>query len=177
MSKDLAVLIENKVRHEFGHAKQEIHGKLSNFQEKINTLEANISKVEKSYSTAVKQSSVDDNTKLNIVIKGTVCGKNEANNQQCTVNKVKSLIRDWLKLSNVKVLKADRKDSRNSKPGLIIAKANSSEDKTLAMKAKSKLKGNKSYGNMYIEKEFPWEVRSQQNNLRSIPREIGKSDK
>jgi hypothetical protein len=54
-----------------------------------------------------------------------------------------------------KVLKADRKDSRNSKPGLIIAKLNSVDDETLAMKAKSKLKGNKSFGNIYTEKDIP----------------------
>ena len=101
-----------------------------------------------------------------------VCGKNEANNHQCTVNKVNSLIRDGLKLSNVKMLKAGRKDSRNSKPGLIIAKLNSIDDKKLVMKVKSK-----SFGNLHIENDILWEVRSQQNNIRMIPKEIGKSDK
>ena len=111
MSKDLAVLILKKVKHEIGQAKQEINSKLSNFQEKINTLEAKAAKVEKSYSTAVKQSPVKDDKKLNIVIKGVVLGINEANNQQCTVNKVNSPNNRWAK----KVLKADRKDFRNSK--------------------------------------------------------------
>ena len=53
ISKDLAVLIEKKVKHGIGKAKQEMNGKLSKFQEKINTLEAKVTKVEKSYSTAV----------------------------------------------------------------------------------------------------------------------------
>jgi hypothetical protein len=35
--------------------------------EKINTLEAKVAKVEKSYSTAVNQSPVNDDKKLNIV--------------------------------------------------------------------------------------------------------------
>lgn len=70
------------------------------------------------------------------------------------------------------MLKAGRKDSRNSKPSLIIAKRNSFDDKKLVMKVKSK-----SFGNIYIENDIPWEVRSQQNNLRMIPKEIGKSDK
>jgi hypothetical protein len=40
------------------------------------------------------------------------------------------------------------------------------------MKVKSK-----SFGNLYIENDILWEVRSQQNNIRMIPKEIGKSDK
>lgn len=70
------------------------------------------------------------------------------------------------------MLRAGRKDSRNSKPGLIIAKLNSIDDKKLVMKVKSK-----SFGNLYIENYILWEVRSQQNNIRMIPKEIGKSDK
>lgn len=67
--------------------------------------------------------------------------------------------------------------SRDSKSGLIIAKVQSLEDKKSIMKAKSKLKGNKSFSSVYIENDIPWEVRSQQNNLRTILKEIGKSDK
>ncbi|VDH94852.1 Hypothetical predicted protein [Mytilus galloprovincialis] len=177
MSKDLAQLIEQKVKHEVSQAKKEINGKLSSFKDQVNVLEGKVNSMEQSYASVVKQPSVNDEKKLNIVIKGLPHGKNEENNPQCTLNKVNSLIRDGLKLSNIKFLKAERKVSRDSKPGLIIAKVQSLEDKKSIMKAKSKLKGNKSFSSVYIENDIPWEVRSQQNNLRTILKEIGKSDK
>ncbi|CAG2244979.1 unnamed protein product [Mytilus edulis] len=177
MSKDLAQLIEQKVKHEVSQAKKEINGKLSSFKDQVNVLEGKVNSMEQSYASVVKQPSVNDEKKLNIVIKGLPHGKNEENNPQCTLNKVNSLIRDGLKLSNIKFLKAERKVSRDSKSGLIIAKVQSLEDKKSIMKAKSKLKGNKSFSSVYIENDIPWEVRSQQNNLRTILKEIGKSDK
>lgn len=178
MSKELAVLIEKKIKHEISQVKQEINCSMSVFQEKVNSLEAKVNGFEKTYASAAKQSvSVNEDKKLNIVIKGVTTGKNETNNAQCTMNKVNSLIRDGLKLSNVKVIKAERKDSRNNKPGLIIAKLQSMDDKKAVMKAKSKLKGNRSYSEVYIENDIPADVRFQQNNLRTILREIGKSNK
>ena len=45
------------------------------------------------------------------------------------------------------------------------------------MKNKSKLKATKAYSKVYIENDIPWEQRVQQNNLRTILKEIGKSDK
>ncbi|CAG2220934.1 unnamed protein product [Mytilus edulis] len=139
MSKDLAQLIEQKVKHEVSQAKKEINGKLSSFKDQVNVLEGKVNSMEQSYASVVKQPSVNDEKKLNIVIKGLPHGKNEENNPQCTLNKVNSLIRDGLKLSNIKFLKAERKVSRDSKSGLIIAKVQSLEDKKSIMKAKSKL--------------------------------------
>ena len=81
MTRDLAVLIEKKVKHEIGQVKQEINGTLSNFQSKVNSLEAKVNTFEKSYATVAKQS-VNEDKKLNIVIKGVNTGKNETNNTQ-----------------------------------------------------------------------------------------------
>ena len=77
---------------------------------------------EKSYTQAVKETKGLNDKKLNIVIKGLAQGKNEGNNEQCLINKVNSLVRDGLKLSNVSVLKAERKNTSDSRPGIIIAR-------------------------------------------------------
>ncbi|CAC5400384.1 unnamed protein product [Mytilus coruscus] len=177
MSKDLAQIIEQKVKHEVSQAKKEINGKLSSFKDQVNVLEGKVNSMEQSYASVVKQPSVNDEKKLNIVIKGLPHGKNEENNPQCTLNKVNSLIRDGLKLSNIKFLKTERKVSRDSKSGLIIAKSTLFRRQKVDNEGKIQIKGNKSFSSVYIENDIPWEVRSQQNNLRTILKEIGKSDK
>lgn len=47
--------------------------------------------------------------KPNIVSEGLPYGKNEENNPLCILNKVNSLIKDGLTLSNIKLLKAESK--------------------------------------------------------------------
>ncbi|CAG2223364.1 unnamed protein product [Mytilus edulis] len=72
MSKDLAQLIEQKVKHEVSQAKKEINGKLSSFKDQVNVLEGKVNSMEQSYASVVKQPSVNDEKKLNIVIKDCV---------------------------------------------------------------------------------------------------------
>ena len=64
----------------------------------------------------------------------------ETSDSQVTMNKVNSLIRDGLKLKDIKVLKAERKGSYHGKPGVIIASIETAEQKGKLMETKKELK-------------------------------------
>ena len=117
----------------------------------MDTHEAKVNSIEQSFASVVKQTILKDDKKLNIIIKGLPSGKNKTNNPQCTLNKENTHIRDGLKLSNIKLSKVERKEFCNPKSsGVIIAKLDTLESKKSIMKAKSKLKGNKSFSNVFI---------------------------
>ena len=100
----------------------------------------------------------------------------ETSDSQVTMNKVNSLIRDGLKLKDIKVLKAERKGSYHGKPGVIIASIETVEQKGKVMEAKKELKKTNAYKKVYIEDDRPIQTRVAESNMRTILKEIGKSD-
>ena len=111
-----------------------------------------------------------ENRHTNIVIRNMVQRENE--NVERRVN---GLIQDSLRLRDISVAKAVRKQSRSdSKPGLIIATMKSNEDKETVMKHKRHLKNSSRYEHVYIENDIPASQRAVNSNFRTPINALGR---
>ena len=91
--------------------------------------------------------------------------------------KVNNLIKGTLKLENVIVNSAERKNSsRENVPGVVIATCKSHEDKEQLMKNKSKLKGNPNYEKVFIDHDKDRQTRIQEANWRSVVKAVGNNE-
>jgi hypothetical protein len=141
------------------------------FQAKVDDLTEKLVKLEKSYASVTASAPVQ---KHSIVIKNIKLDEKESTDRNVTVNKAQCLVRDGLKLQNVKVVSAVRKTTRGSMPGIIVAEVESNDQKYDILKAKRMLKGSKNYNNVYIDNDLPADVRNTEASLRTILKELGK---
>ena len=120
----------------------------------------------------MSSASAFEERKKRIVVRGIPCGRNET--AQVSKDKATALIRDGCKLSNVKVTQAERKFSKGTKPGPIIATIETFEQKHSLVKNNNNLKNANKYKKVYIENDYSNETRNTDSNLRTILIEIGK---
>ena len=86
-------------------------------------------------------------------------------------NKVNALFRDGLRLANVSVKDAERKQSHNdSKPGVVIATLKNKEEKQQVMREKSKLKDSRRFSKVFIHHDQVPSQRNMSSNFRAILR-------
>ena len=88
-------------------------------------------------------------------------------------NRVNGLIKDGLHIKDISVVSAERKNSRNRRPGVIVATCRSEQDVTKILKTKKELKNHKQYEQVYVEPDVPLEQRIQKSNFRNIVSVIG----
>ena len=91
-------------------------------------------------------------------------------------NKVISLVRDGLKIRDVRVSDAQRKKANGDNPGLVLATFESHEQVSKVLKAKTELRKTNDYNTVYIEPFLSQSALSTQATFRTFLREIGKSD-
>lgn len=92
------------------------------------------------------------------------------------VNEVNCLLKDGLKIRDIKIDSAERKENRGNdgKPGVIVAKCKAREDKQTIMKCKSKLKDSRRYERVFIEHDVPKQQRVFNSNMRAIINTLGR---
>jgi len=106
----------------------------------------------------------DDDRHLRVVVRNLPEAVNEN-----VMQKVDSVIKDGLKINDIHVVSAERKDSRNdSRPGLVIAKFSTSEEKKTVMAAKKNLRDNRQYSTVYINHDLSREGRNLASNMRTL---------
>ena len=158
----LTQVLKGRVESEVSKAKETIRAELD------------ASDTARSYAAVT---SVSENPILrNVCIRNMCVDSRKTSDSQVTMNKVNSLIRDGLKLKDIKVLKAERKGSYHGKPGVIIASIETVEQKGKVMETKKELKKTNAYKKVYIEDDRPIQTRVAESNMRTILKEIGKSD-
>ena len=139
----------------------------------LNSISQKVEKMEKTYAEVTK-SNKDGQTKqtnndVNVVIRNLPESENEL-----IENKVNSVLKDGLRLREVLVESAERKKSfRQDKPGVVIAKLRSIEDKRKVMEKKRELKQSRNYKDIFIENDIPKAQRLMNNNLRNIVKVMG----
>ena len=107
----------------------------------------------RTYSDAV-ESSPKDRTR-NVIIRNMPETERERTEPNVTLNRVKSLLRDRLKLHNVNVMSAERKQARGKqKHGIVVVQLESTEQKRDVMKVKGKLKMMTQYKDLFIEDDL-----------------------
>lgn len=142
-----------------GQAKQEIRSEINKLTDRIVTVENRDS---------TNCNGHIDPCKLNFIVRNM----NERNGENVK-NRVNGLIKDGLRINDVNVVSAERKGSRNRKPGVIVATCKSEQDVTKVLRAKKGLKNQKQYEQVYVEPDVPLQQRIQKSNLRNIVSVIG----
>ena len=90
------------------------------------------------------------------------------------IHKVNSVIAEGLKLEGIKVVEAERRESRGSRfPGVIIAKCRSTEHKQKILSHKKKLKDSRRFANVYIMSDKPLQQRIFESNMRVLVDTVG----
>ena len=118
----------------------------------------------------------DNNRELNLIIRNLPESDREKEDVNITVNKVKALLTDGLKLTNIDIAQAQRKHSRNyRKHGVVVLTLTNGIHKSDIMAAKNKLNESERYRDIFIENDIPYEQRVNSANMNTILREIGKS--
>ncbi|CAG2254194.1 unnamed protein product [Mytilus edulis] len=168
ITEKLVSVMDRKFDSKIDNFKSEIRTELDTMKNKLNS-------VEKTYASVVKSKNLDtiDRGK-NLIIKMLPNDKNETPNNNCLKNNVISMIRDGLKLRDVKVEKVERKQSNGPRPGVVVARLNSKQEKTTVLEKKMELRKTQKYRNVYIESDVAYETRVQNSNMRTILQEIGK---
>ena len=120
------------------------------------------SKIERLSTGAESHSSPD--IAMNIVIRGLPVTPNEN-----VSNKVNAMFKDTLKVAGVSCASAERKIvNSGSKPGVVIAKMRSHEDKRKVMLKKANLKSNRQHSSVFISHDQSHADRLMSNNFRTI---------
>ena len=89
-------------------------------------------------------------------------------------DKVNNLLRDVLKLEDVKVSSAERKPAYNGRDnGVIVAKCSSIEDRSTIMEAKSLLRDAEHYSHIRIYPDKPKWQRVHEANMRVLVKTLG----
>ena len=149
--------------------------RLGTVRKEMSSMSDKVNGIQKSYAeVAAIQSNPE---KLNVVIRKLATDQAEAQDPAVNLHKVNPLIKDGLKLRNIKVKSAVRKQSRiNSKPGVVIATLDTTDQRTKLLKAKSALKQCDRYKRVYIDEDRPVECRRNESNIRTLLNEMGKAD-
>ena len=148
--------INKKVSADLQKVKSDIKSDIkSEMKKDTKQLQDDVSKLRKSYANAAASVTENDSLIRNIVIRNLKIDQRESSDKQITVNKVNTLFRDGLKLTSVKVTAAERKQTRDGKPGLIIATVETAEQKSSVMQRKKNLRKTKHYESVYLEDERP----------------------
>ena len=169
--------LQDKIDSKLKEAKREITR-----DSNVDKLKDDVSKLQKSYADVASSLSheqrSDENpeqSKVKVVVRNLEQDEQEGRDPNVTVNLVNRLIRDGLKLTSAKVVQAERKTSRNNKPGVIIAQFETHAQKQSVLGIKQSLKKTKKYQNVYIEDERSQEQMLVESNLRTVLQAVGKS--
>ena len=112
-------------------------------------------------------------TNMNMIVRNLPERENEN-----TMAEVKCLIKDGLKIRDITVESAIRKsnNSGESKPGIVIAKFKSKDEKSTVMKSKNKLKDSRRYSKVFLEHDLPRHQRMLNANIRTIVKTLGRQE-
>lgn len=110
----------------FAQVKQELHSEITVVSDRITTIENRDN---------TQCNGHIDPCRLNFIVRNM----NERNGENVK-NRVNGLIKDGLRIRDVTVVSAERKVSRNRKPGVIVAKCKSEQDVSKVLKNKKRLK-------------------------------------
>lgn len=92
-------------------------------------------------------------------------------------NKVNSVIKDRLKLSNISVVSAERKESKVGRfPGVVVAICRSTEEKRGILSSKKRLKDTKNFSRVYISSDKTLQQRIFESNMRVLAESVGDNE-
>jgi len=172
ISNKVSQLLDKRMHTELNRIRDTVDTKFEELQESVHSEFASELDDIKAKVNQCSAGSSSRDIALNVVIREMPEGPREN-----VVNKVNSLIRDGLKVSDVTCASAERKKSPNSsKPGVIIARFKSHDDKRKVMAEKSKLKGHRQFDGVFLHHDQSHADRMMSSNFRTIISALNRSD-
>lgn len=180
--------LNRKVDQKFNKYEKQMNSKTKDLQQSIQSLQENVKHLEETVIPTINEKLGDEidevtqkydrivsyrqdvTTNNNIIIRNLPERENEN-----IVREVNNILREGLKLREIMVEVAERKQSRldDRKPGIIVAKCGTREDKQTVMKCKRILRDSRRYEKVFIENDLPKHQRVLNSNLRTIVNTIG----
>ena len=161
-------ILDKRVNSEMNKIRTDFESRLVEFKESLRAevsvdLDDLRNEVQSRESTTQSTTNERD-ISLNIVIRNL-----PESHSENTKNKVNSLLRDGLRLSDISVQDAERKQSyTDGKPGVIVAKMKNKQEKTCVMKEKRRLKDSRQFNKVFIQHDLHPSQRSVSSNFRRI---------
>ena len=118
-------------------------------------------------SLPIDRPSNDDKKAKNIILRGLPFSENEN-----ITAKVQNIINDGLHLQGIVCDSAERKDSRDARPGVVVVRFRTVDDKRKVMSKKRDLKNSRQYASIFIEHDMSYADRDMSNNLRTLLRSM-----
>ncbi|CAC5356030.1 unnamed protein product [Mytilus coruscus] len=147
-------VINDRVKGEVAKLKAEITTEVSEYKDKVETLEKSYAEIvtSKCDKTVQKQN-------LKIIVKNLPVEQRKNTDKTFLKSKITALIKDGLKLANVFVKDVVRKQtySGSNKSGIVVIGIENLEQKKLVLKSKKVLMNSSKYSRVYIENDIPYE--------------------
>ena len=177
---NVAKMVDVKIDQKFASVKNDLKGivnseigKVRNeFERKLKGVSDKVNNAAESMSVVCNHGDDSQIKKFNIVIRNLKEHSDEANENGSThtLHLVNALMRDGLKLKNIKLVKVERKFSRGNSACIVIATLESLEDKQSIMKNKNKLQSHRAFEEVYIDNDLTRSELETQNSLNSLIR-------
>lgn len=164
----LTKIVDRRINSESSRLRKDIDKRIETVKDEINHDIAELNdKVHEMTTSDYGSSSAQNgrhNIDLNIVIRELPMTQNEN-----VLSKVEGLLKDGLKLRDVSVVAAERKESHlQSKPGVVIATMRNEADKKKVMESKQRLKESTRYRRVFIHHDQTMQERRSAANLRAL---------
>jgi hypothetical protein len=173
---EASVMVDKKIECEIGKLRNDIDNDKEDIERKLGDMEKTFADAVREVHKPVENRENSEYRLSNILIRNLRVRGNDTESGEITLRRVRSIIKDGMKLSSVKVTKAERKVSRNDRPGVIIATLETREHKQQVMRAKNRLRASREYSDVYIENDLSPSEQNTQSSLRTILHQIGQSD-
>ncbi|CAG2195952.1 unnamed protein product [Mytilus edulis] len=184
---NISKMIDNKINKEVNKVKDDFKAQMTTVNKRIdgivNKLKSDIKNIHTEVADKVRTDLISSQAGVStqpiqrdtkFVVKMLPETDAEKTDSELTKNRVSAIIRDGLRLHDVRVVEATRIESKGSRPGLVIASVENEEQKEKLMKSKIKLKYSRDYQKVYIENELTSEARVQLSNMMTVLNGIGR---
>ncbi|CAC5416100.1 unnamed protein product [Mytilus coruscus] len=168
---NMSKMIDNKINKEVNKVKDDFKAQMTTVNKRIdgivNKLRSDIKNIHTEVADRVRTDLISSQAgaitrpihrDTKFVVKMLSETDAEKTDSELTKNWVSAIIRDGLRLHDVRVVKATRMESKGNRPGRVIASVENEEQKEKLMKSKRKLKYSRDYQKVYIENELTSEV-------------------
>ena len=184
LAENMTKMVDIKIRKEIDKVKEDFGSEIGTVNKRIdglvNKVREDIKSVKnelaKKPTYAEAADSHRDKGSNKIVIKMLEEREGERNDPESVKHRVVSLIRDGLHLTDVKVTAAERASGNGGGkyPRVITAEVETKEQKEKVLKNKMNLRNTRNYRKVYIEDVLSKEARTNQANMRTLLKELGR---
>ena len=126
----------------------------SNLQTQVTSLRADMEAREKNSGATLAR---------NLVVRNVP--EREGENVKVTID---NIVKKGLKLTNINVVAAERKNGRFGKPGVIVAQCQTKDQKIAVMEKKATLRDHTQYKDVVIHNDKPYYERQTESNMRLL---------